>query len=162
MLKRYRDAGFTLIELIVVMAVLAIVAFVAVPSFQQVIENNRTTSQANRLLASINFARSEAVKIGDVVTLTPSGNDFSNGWCVHLGAACNGADIIRQFEGADLAFNPSENQVSFTARGERTPQANANLTIVIEPTDCDAGEVDKQRVISISLSGRSSISREDC
>ena len=56
--------GFTLIELMVTVAVLAIVLSLGVPSYRALIINNRLTAQANALVASINLARSEAIKRG--------------------------------------------------------------------------------------------------
>lgn len=57
-----KQMGFTLIELMVTVAVMAIVLTVAVPAFTNVINNNRLTSQANELLNSLSFARSEAIR----------------------------------------------------------------------------------------------------
>lgn len=56
--------GFTLIELLITIAVLAIILAFAVPSFVNLIENSRVTTQSNTLLGAINLARSEAVKQG--------------------------------------------------------------------------------------------------
>lgn len=158
---RYQNVerGFTIIELMVVVAVLAIIATVAVPSFQQIIENNRLATEANRIFSAMSYARSEAVRVGDDASMTAATGGFSNGWCVHLGANCTGADILRQFEAGDLAYSSSGNQVTFNARGE---MKNANFQIAVEPLNCDSGEVDKRRVISVSLSGRASIQTGDC
>ncbi|MBS3746302.1 MAG: GspH/FimT family pseudopilin [Wenzhouxiangellaceae bacterium] len=57
-------AGFTLIELMVGIAVLAILLTVAVPSLQKIIRDNRVTAQANELVAMANLARNEAVRRG--------------------------------------------------------------------------------------------------
>lgn len=151
--------GFTIIELMVVVAVLAIAAAVAVPSFTNVIEANRLASETNRLLASINFARSEAVKIGDDVSLRAVDGGFANGWCAVTAGDCDGANVIREFEGGDMSYAAAANEVTFNSRGE---QATANFSIQIEPTDCEAGEADRRRTITISISGRSSIQKGDC
>lgn len=54
--------GFTLVELMVTVAVLAIVMAVAVPSFTNLINSNRLTAQANEVLAGLILARTEAIK----------------------------------------------------------------------------------------------------
>jgi len=154
-----RSQGFTLIELMVVVVVLAIAATVAVPSFQQVIENNRLATEANRVLSAITYTRSEAVRLGDEVSMTAASGGFANGWCVHSGANCSGTDALRQFNGADLAFSSSGTSLTFNARGEMT---NSNFQITIQPVSCDSNEVGKRRTISVSLSGRASIAKGDC
>lgn len=54
--------GFTLIELIVTMAVLAILVALAAPSFTSVINGNRLTGNANELMTTLQSARMEAVR----------------------------------------------------------------------------------------------------
>jgi len=66
--------GFTLIELMVTIAILAIVLTIGVPSFQTVIQNNRLVSQYNDTLTSITTARSEAIKNGTTITMCGSTN----------------------------------------------------------------------------------------
>lgn len=55
------EHGFTLIELMIVLAVLSIFAAIALPSFQQLIANNRTLSVNNELLDLLQYARTTAV-----------------------------------------------------------------------------------------------------
>lgn len=97
MLGLTRDAreraagGFSLVELMVTIAVAAILLAIAAPSFTQVIADNRAASAANDLLASLQFARSEAVKRARPVSLCPSndgqtcvsgGTSWQEGWIV--------------------------------------------------------------------------------
>jgi len=54
--------GFTLIELVVTMAVAAILVTVALPNMRAFIQNGRLNTQTNDLIGDLNFARSEAIK----------------------------------------------------------------------------------------------------
>jgi type IV fimbrial biogenesis protein FimT len=76
-MNKLNASGFTLIELMVTVAMIAIVLMIGVPSFQQVIMNNRIATQANDFLGSMNLARSEAVKRGQRVVLCKTANPFA-------------------------------------------------------------------------------------
>lgn len=64
--------GFTLIELIFVVAVAALVMGIAVPSFQAAVKNSAMTSSTNNMIASLQLARSEALKRRAPVTICAS------------------------------------------------------------------------------------------
>ncbi|WP_133716312.1 GspH/FimT family pseudopilin [Methylocaldum gracile] len=90
-MKTDHENGFTLIELMVAVAVLAVTLTIGVPSFRDTILNNRITTQINELVADLSLARSEAIKRGVPVTLcrrNSAGNDcdnsaaWTNGWVV--------------------------------------------------------------------------------
>lgn len=68
-------AGFTLVELVITIAVVAILVALATPSFTSVINSNRLTAQANNLVADLQLARSEAVRRNRTVRVcrTPDG-----------------------------------------------------------------------------------------
>jgi type IV fimbrial biogenesis protein FimT len=160
---RNRSSGFTLIELLVVLAVLGVIAAIAIPSFKTIIENNRTTTQANNLLSAIQFARSEAVKRGVNVTLSSVSSDFNNGWCVHTATACDNANRLREFEAKNgVVISSAVNSVSFSARGSRTPQTNAEIIVSIQPADCGTGEVDRSSDVRVNLSGRAEVVKGNC
>jgi type IV fimbrial biogenesis protein FimT len=70
---RGRRAGFTIIELMITVAVASVLLGLAVPSFNQMIVGSRLTAQSNEMVAAINLARSEAIKRNANVTLCRSG-----------------------------------------------------------------------------------------
>jgi len=76
MLKRDK-AGFTLIELMIVIVVLGIVAAIALPSFQSIIEKRRLVGAADTLFANLQFARSEAIKQNRIVQFQFN----TDSWC---------------------------------------------------------------------------------
>lgn len=61
-MNRAHNKGFTLIEMMVTVAIMAIVATIAAPSFVDMIRNNRVTTAANDVLSAMQLARSEAIR----------------------------------------------------------------------------------------------------
>ncbi len=84
------SAGFTLTELLVVIAVTAVLLAVAVPSMARMIDSTRLTSYSNSFLAAMYLARSEAIKHNGRVAMCKSddglrctaGGGWDQGWIV--------------------------------------------------------------------------------
>lgn len=92
-------SGFTLIELMVTVAVLAILATLAAPSFNNLIHSNRLTGAANDLVAAFQVARMEAIRRGESVVICPSSD----------GAVCSGTDWSRFIVFSDANGNHQVN-----------------------------------------------------
>lgn len=77
--KLNRSQGVTLVEVMVVIAIVAIVATFAVPSYQDMIERNRLKQAAESLADDLKFARTEAIKrsADSSLALSLSGSDWS-------------------------------------------------------------------------------------
>jgi len=86
---RVNVTGFTLIELMVTLAIVVILLAVAVPSFTTFQRNAQLTSFSTTMLASMNAARGEAMKRGMYAMVVPFdgtnvSTDWSNGWVVFV------------------------------------------------------------------------------
>ena len=102
------NKGFTLIELIITIAIAAIVMAIGVPAFQDMIRNNRIISQTNDVMSALSFSRSEAIKRGRPVVICKSSGgagcatsgNWDQGWMIFVdtdnNAAVNsGEEILR-------------------------------------------------------------------
>jgi len=79
---RTRQSGFTLLELMVALAVAGILFAIAVPNLRTFIQNNRLTAASNDLLASLQLARTEAVKRqANVVVCATTDSTAANPTC---------------------------------------------------------------------------------
>lgn len=106
MISRHQSAsGFTLIELMVTVALAAVLALVAAPNLSAFKRNAELTSATNALVAAISTGRSEALKRNYNVFVMTTSVNWGDGWIVFADANGNGryeptTDITISTQGA--------------------------------------------------------------
>ena len=174
-----RSEGFTMVEMLFVIVIVGIGMSIAVPSFQGMLERNRLATQANDLTMAINLARSEASRIGNIVTLQAlddtAGNEFGPGYCIITGNPgdcvndeANGNTVIRRYPaltgeatlaGVDDATNSGDwdsprTSIQFNGRGGLSGTSNQVRYLDL----CLDGQVGRR--IKLALIGRSKVWKE--
>jgi type IV fimbrial biogenesis protein FimT len=149
-----REAGVTLIELIVVITVAAILISIGIPSYKNITNSYRIAGEVNGLLGDMQFARAEAIKEGQSVTICVSSNGttcsgeatWQNGWTVFPdptqthAAATSAPSVLRvqpAFSGSDTFVEGSGvSYVTFNREGLATGlPATGALVTLHESTD---------------------------
>ena len=84
-----RHGGFSITELMVVVAIVAILLGIGAPSYRYITNSYRMSAEVNGLLGDLQYARAEAIREGQTVTACVSsdgasctGSDWANGWIV--------------------------------------------------------------------------------
>lgn len=130
-----KPLGFTLLELMVTLALSALLLLMAVPSYHAWIEEERLLNHARLLAGSLSLARSEAIKRGLRVNLCKSADGrqcadlgtWDQGFLLHVDADASGevdgGEDVMRFEppapGIRVGANrPLANYVSFTSLGQ--------------------------------------------
>ena len=129
------NRGFTLVELMIVLAVLAIGVALAVPSYSDVMQRRETTSQAEELVTFVAFAQSEAVKYNEMISVHVTYTDKDN-WCIGANegsAACDctvtdtdAANYCSLNGVAKIMHSSDQNKSSMTA-------VSTDKTLVFDP-----------------------------
>lgn len=136
------DRGFTLLELMLTLAIAAVVLVVGVPGMREFLWQSSLTTKVNTLASSLNVARSEAVARGKTVSMCRSANptaaspacttaagSWASGWVVFVNLDADspaaidaGETVLQAFEGLDGGESLSssatfQNSVSFGPDG---------------------------------------------
>lgn len=179
-IDRYPENGFTLTELIIVLAIAAILLALAMPGMGAFVQNNRLVSQANDLVADLSVARSEAIRRGRRVVVCASsnpaaatpgcdttGNAWTGGRLVFVDntdpydnaySVTDGDVLLRMRESlegrANTAFasGPDALRVAFENSGLTTMQAGQETRFAL----CDERGESAGQLVVLSFTGRAS------
>lgn len=150
-----RQQGFTLVEMMVTLAVAIILIAVGVPMFTSVAANNRAAAQTNALVTALNLARSEAVGRATRVSVGPtSGGNWANGWAVFIDA-----------DSDDTVDSGEELRIWEAPAGSPTINASAATPVEFVFTGAAAAQLSfdlaqggtsgaKRRCVTVTISGQ--------
>lgn len=172
-----RVSGFSIIELMITIAIVAILVALAFPSFEGSLRSNRVASTTNEMLASLSLARMEALRSPTGAEVcsssdgTSCGGSWSDGWIVWVddgdGIPAGANDrVLRHVQGkARLlvsATSPGGAAFASRIRFDNRGRADAHTrTIAIQPDTCPSGQ-ELVREIEVSLTGQARTSKETC
>jgi type IV fimbrial biogenesis protein FimT len=141
--------GFTLVELLAVVAVLVVLAIIAVPSFSELIASQRVQMAAMDLFTSLLRARSEAIKQNTGVTISPAGT-WTAGWAVAVG-------------GTNIDTHGATSNISITDPGVVTYRNSGRLAGTTQPKfSVSATQTTTTRCVKVNLSGEPVVTNGAC
>jgi type IV fimbrial biogenesis protein FimT len=164
--------GFTLLELIIIVAIIGISTAFAAPGLSTMISNNRISSNANDFAAALQLAKAEAVaRLNPVVLCKKNAGstgciadgDWSQGWIVFSDVNGNGGVdagepilLVHEALNSLISFGGSSTEVdsSITFR----PSGTSNVTTTRELIICNNDLFDSSaRGILVTITGRGSV-----
>lgn len=169
------SAGFTIIELMVTIAVLAVLLTVGVPAFNDMIRNNRIANQTNAVVGALNYARSEAATRSIPVSICAANaqhdgcaavTTWANGWIIFTdrngtAGVIDAGDEILQDGGVTTTGFSVVGSASFIRFGLGATGTTAS-TFTIRPVESSVCATTGQRQIAISNIGRVSTVKRTC
>ncbi len=151
--------GFTLVELMVTVAVIAVILVIGVPSIANMKRSADLTTASKELVTALNYARSEAVRQGVGVEVGPDGT-WGGGWIVGTNLA--DADrsnwvIFREFKAP-----PTSSSVALTTGSAPVTFVGLGNVSVASCFDITVTGTSSVRSINIASAGRVTTNKTAC
>ena len=162
------ERGLTLLELLIALAVVGVLMGIATPAVDRWVQETRATTGTNMMIGSLQFARSESLRVGVPVSLCPSRDGrhcaadqqaWSEGWLIYRHQQSHGnnrlshPDQILRVQSAGVP-GLRANRQRFTMRTDGRRSTNGSILV------CREGEALAARAIIINVNGRARSTRD--
>jgi type IV fimbrial biogenesis protein FimT len=145
-----RVAGFSLIELLVVIGIVGVLMAVGLPSMSDFVKSQGPKTAASDLFSSLALARGEAIKRNASIDLTPNAADWAGGWVVKVQSS--GLVLLTQDAHRNVSIlSSTAGTVSYGGNGRLA--TSATLFRVLVPANTRIS----MRCVSVDLSGRPNV-----
>ncbi|MEM7303996.1 MAG: GspH/FimT family pseudopilin [Pseudomonadota bacterium] len=157
--------GFTIIELMIALALVGVFITMGVPAFSGLMERNQLTTGINTFVSSLSIARSEAIKRNQRVSLCASNDGeqcadtgYENGWIVYVDS--NQSDSLDDDDeiiwvNSNLSTNFTlratsalSNQITYMPTGRIGASTEGNVKL------CKDNDISKARMLIMIRTGR--------
>ena len=148
------SGGFTLIELMLVIVIGAILVGIGVPSFRDLVLSTRIKNGASDIYSSLIFARSEAIKRGANVTITPVSSLWANGWAVTAGGVTlKNQDSLSKLKVECPSGTPCADTLTYRRDG-RLDSVTGPVNFVVDHAETMSPRRVPLRCVTINVSGQ--------
>ena len=153
-----RAAGFTIIEVLMVVVILGILVSMGLPSMRDLIASTKVKTATSDVFASLIFARSEAIKRNSAVEIVPVvSTNWNAGWRVRPAGTTTDLQVQDAITG-DVAVSGPNSSLRYRGDGRLVDSGGAVLTSDVAFTFiATAYSHIQMRCIKIDPSGRPSV-----
>lgn len=165
--------AFTLVEVMIVIVLVAIFAALAVPSYRAIVQNNRVVALSSEFTVAFHYARSEAIKRGEGVSVCASANasqtacgtagNWTNGWIVFIDsdengvlASANDRIQVHAVLPTGSTITTTSPRVTFDSTGFATSGASS---FALAAADCTGNNA---RQLAVTSTGNVNVSAAAC
>lgn len=160
--KKTTTNGFTVVEIMVVLAILGVVMAIAAPSYNSMVASQRVRAVAAELHATLLLARSEAIKRGATVRVRPADDEeWADGWLLPNPDSVDSDDnpLARTKLSKEVKVSAAVDCIAFSSSGRPVTSGDCSVSPSVNFEFEWNFDSSIKRCVRVDLSGRSQTGR---